>query len=216
MSTYRARLGLTGRVGDRRIRGLASATIDLALTREAIGLEAGVSGQTLFRLGGRRDEADLLLRDPARVVRAPAESILEALIGVRLGPDRLLDVFGGCISSAESFERALRHGDVLEIMTGDATVYLDRQNENWRARAGRLGDLAIDNWNFSGGVPRDVSVRSTGSQAPRVDLTLRVQEVAVNSPIDPSAFRVAIPAEAVRLPLAELRDAGPLGSTEAP
>ena len=215
--TYWGALGISGRVGARTIRGLASAQLYTAVTAAGeIGLEASVSGQMVFKLGGGPESATLLLRDGNRVVTARPDDILDALIGVKLTPGRLLAILAGCVSRSPSFEAASGHGRYIQVTTSDATVFLERQAESWRARAGYFDELAVDYWSFEAGMPRDFTVRSQERQNPAVSLRLRVQDLRVNTPVDRTAFVVNLPASASRMALEELRALGPLGGPDNP
>ena len=216
LSSYRAEFGLTGQVGSQRIRGLASARLNAALTREgSIGLEAEVSGQSVFRLGGTAQSAVLLVRNPNRVVTAPPDEILDALIGVRLGPERLLRVFGGCVSAEEEIVRAADHGRFTEIATRDARMFLEQQAARWRVRAGHLGDIAIEVHRFRGDLPDRIVVRSTRTAGPTVVLDLRIRQALSNTDVPAAAFHVSVPPDARTITIEELRDSGPLVSDAA-
>ena len=210
-TSYRSEFALTGRIGDRRIRGLASARLFTALAANgSIGLEASVSGQLLFRLGGTTDEATLLLRDQNRVVTARPNEILEALIGVPVEPQRLLAIVTGCVTMTESIDRAVRHNDVLEVVTSDASVYLTAAGTGWHVRAARFANIAVDYFAFERGLPRDLRIATTGTTGPAVTLDLRVQAIQTNASLDPTLFRVTIPEGATPISIEELRRVGPL------
>ena len=239
-TSYRSEFALTGQIGGRRIRGLASARLFTALDASGnIGLEASVSGQLLFRLGGAADKAVLLLRDQNRVATARPEEILEALIGVPVSPARLLAIVSGCVTTAEPVERAARHDGLLEILTADGTVYLTAAANTWQVRAGRFGsstrlgavpsavpgagpstslgtsELVVDYGTFVKGLPRDIRIASTSAGNAAVSLNLRVQAVQTNGDLDPALFRVTIPEGATPISLEELRQVGPLAEDAA-
>jgi hypothetical protein len=210
-TSYRSEFALTGRIGDRRIRGLASARLFTALAANGnIGLEATVSGQLLFRLGGAAEQATLLLRDENRVATARPAEILDALMGVSIEPARLLAIVSGCVTMTESFSRAVRVGDVIEIATSDATVYLTSAAAGWQARAGRFGDVAVDYFAFDRGLPRELRIATTGTNGAAVTIDLNVRAVQTNGALDPAFFRVVVPDGATPISLDELRRVGPL------
>ena len=224
-TSYRSEFALTGQIGDRRIRGLASAKLFAALASSGnIGLEAAVSGQLLFRLGGAADKAVLLLRDQNRVATARPDQILEALIGIPVSSARLLAIVTGCVTTVEPVERAVRHEGLLEIVTADANVFLAPAASGWQVRAGRFGaslgagsstalgasEVLVDYGTFVDGLPRDIRITSSSGAKAAVLLNLRVQAVQTNVDLDPSLFRVTIPEGAATISLDELRQAGPL------
>jgi hypothetical protein len=217
LTTYRAALSLTGQVGAQRIRGLASARLSAAVTADGrLGLEASVSGQSVFRLGGDRERAVLLLRDPTRVVESAPADLLNALIGLNVGPDRLRAIFGGCVSELDEVVRGVRHDRMLEVTTPDATVYIESGDGGWHARFGRVDDLLVEYARLANGFPREIRVRSVPGRTPAVALTMRVLDLQANGDVDASAFRVVIPVTAERISVAALREAGPIGSDGAP
>ena len=217
ISSYRSEFGLTGQIGERRIRGLASARLYTALAANGnIALEANVSGQLLFRLGGAADTAVLLLTDQNRVATGRPEEILEAIIGVPIDPARLLAVVSGCVSRTESIERAVRYDRVLEIATTDATTYLMPATPGWQVRAGRFDGVSVDYFAFQGGLPREMRIASSGIGKAAVSLDLRVEAVQINADLDPALFRVTIPEGATPISLDELRQAGPLADAPSP
>jgi len=199
-------------VGRQRIRGLAGATLDVAVTAAGqIGLEARVSSQLVFKLGGSATRADLLIE--GRVVTARADEIVEALIGMKVGPERLLAILTGCVSAAGSVDRAQRLGDILEITTSDATVFLARRAGAWVPRAGAFGELQVDYRALDQSFPRDLQLSTRPGHVPPVSLSLKVRSFEVNPALGPEAFTVVIPEGTGTMSLAELRESGPLGST---
>lgn len=217
ITSYRSEFALTGQIGDRRVRGLASARLFTALSSNGgIGLEATVSGQLLFRLGGVAEKAVLLLRDGNRVATARPDEILEALIGVPVDPARLLAIVSGCVTTAEQVDRAVRHDGLLEVLTADGTAYLAAAGSGWQARAGRFGasagasEVVVDYGPFVSGLPRDIRIASSSAGKAAVSLNLRVQAVQTNVDLDPAVFRVTIPDGATTISLEELRQTGPL------
>jgi hypothetical protein len=211
VTSYRSEFALTGQVGDRRIRGLASARLYTAIGADGqIGLEASVSGQLLFRLGGAADRALLLVREENRIVTARPDEILDALIGVPIGPERLLAVVSGCGSARADVERAAQHGEVMEIVTSDATVYVAPRGAAWQVRAVRFGGVTVEYFTFRDGLPHELRIAAAGSRAQAVTLDLRVQAVQTNAALDPALFRVAVPEGATSISLDELRRVGPL------
>jgi hypothetical protein len=208
--TYRARLGLSGTVANRRIPGFASAVLGLAVTAAGeIGLEARVSGQPVFTMAGTSDHARLLLVDDQRIVDAPADAIVDALIGVPIGPARLLAILAGCVSTSDAMDEAVRYGDLLRVVSGDATVFLEERDGVWRAQAGDAPGLRVDYQAMESGRPRRIALRSVSGAEPSVSIVLRVDEAEINRPLPPSVFTVRVPDTATPMSIDELRASGP-------
>ena len=204
----RAALGLTGRVRDQRIPGLAGATLYAALSATGdIGLEARVSGQLVFRLGGTSSNATLLLPSENRVVRGRADEIVDALVGLRLGPERLLAILGGCITRNEDVRQGERYGKVLRVETPDAVVYLEPTDGPWVVRAGTADGLGVEYRRPAGDV-RDIIFRSRPGATAGVSIVLHVKELDLAPALAPSLFAVVVPDDARPMSLQELRETG--------
>ena len=105
----------------------------------------------------------------------------------------------------------------------DATeAYLHRNGpaERWqlvalvtREAAGRPGWRA-DFAQFAAGLPRRITVASAGDvpRSASFALQLALSQVDTNVPLGDEAFRVRLPADAVRMSLDELRASGPLAA----
>ena len=205
--TFQAELGLSGRAGDQRLRGrLLAGVVPGALRLEGVP----PFGSPIFILvaDGSRGTL-LLLRDRRVVENAPPEDILNALVGVRLGPNDLLALLSGCVRAAANATAARAYGtDWLAIeLDAGGTVYLHRQNGAWQIVAGRYGGLEVDYVAFAGNRPSEVVLRSSG-----VNLTLTVNQVEINGELPRDQLvAVKIPPGVSPLSLEELRRAGPLG-----
>jgi hypothetical protein len=62
--------------------------------------------------------------------------------------------------------------------------------------------------------PSVVRLRSTADGGPGATLRLALSQVETNVPIADKAFSVAVPADAVPITLADLRQSGPLGERQ--
>lgn len=207
--TYRARLGLSGTVANRHIPGFASAVLGLAVTSAGeIGLEARVSGQLVFTMAGTADHARLFLVEDQRVVDAPADTIVDALIGVPIGPARLLAVLAGCVSTSDAMTEAARYGDVLRVVSGDTTVFLEDRNGAWAVRAGDAPGLQVDYQAVDSGRPSRLALRSIPGADPRVSIVLHVDDAEINRPLPASVFSVRVPDTATPMSIEELRASG--------
>ena len=205
--TMQAELGLSGRAAGQRMRGRVLA----GLMPGALRLE-GVApfGAPVFILVADGPRGTLLLSRDRRVVQdAPPEEILNALVGIRLGPDDLRAMLAGCIRSASEARAARAFGpDWLAVdLAAGGTAYLRRTENVWRIVAGRYGGLEIDYPAFEGARPSHVVLRG-----PDLDLALAVSQVELNGELPRDQLvALKIPDGVVPLTLEELRKAGPLG-----
>jgi hypothetical protein len=205
--TLQAELGLSGRAAGQRMRGRVLA----GLVPDALRLE-GVApfGAPVFILVAAGPRGTLLLSRERRVVQdAAPEDILNALVGIRLGPDDLRAMLGGCVRAAAESTGARAYGtDWLAVdLAAGGTVYLRRIGNAWRIVAGRYGGLEIDYAAFQGDRPSEVVLRGTD-----LSLALALNGVEVNGdlPLD-QLVALKIPDGVAPLSLEQLRRAGPLG-----
>jgi len=208
--TLTAELSLAGRAGGRALRGRAIVGFERPAS---IRLE-GVApfGPPAFILAGSGPSATLLLPRDSRVLKsARAEDILGALTGVALSPADLLAVLTGCVVAmpAPTAGRMHQSGWVSIDLSGGATVYLERVLLGWQPRAARRPGWQIEYPSWQTGFPEDVRLRSLDPQID-VDLTVGVSQLEANITVDPAAFKVDVPADALSLSIEELRDAGPM------
>ena len=97
LRTMQAELGLSGRAAGQRMRGRVLAVSCL----ERCGSKVWRRSAPVFILVADGTRGTLLLsRDRRVVLDAPPEEILNALVGIRLGPDDLRAMFGGCVRAA--------------------------------------------------------------------------------------------------------------------
>jgi hypothetical protein len=206
-STFRGATRLSGRVGEESI---GSVGINAGLTPDGIYLQAQVLNSTVFTLGGRRDEAALWLRDDNVSLHAPAGDIVEALVGVRLEPDRLLAVLTGCVSRDLAMVEAQRVGRHIVVTTPDAVLYLREDHGTWRVEAGAFDGLVAEVTPGSG-LPAAIRIRSAPGRVPCVDLRVRLSPpLYLNDVLDASIFSFEPPQGARPITLEDLREAGPL------
>jgi hypothetical protein len=209
--TVHASLSVRGRLGGRRIPGMAGAAL-LVVVSDAgdIAIEARVSGQLAFKVGGRADDATLFLPNDRRVVRGPAADIVSALIGVPIDPPALVAVLAGCVSQTPA-DQGERFGPVLAVRTADATVYLEPHGAGtWRVRAGLRQALAVSYDYGADDKIRDINWQSTVPDA-AVAITFRVDALDQNVPLDPGMFSVVVPDDATPMTIEELGRAGIAG-----
>ncbi len=206
--TFRAELRLSGRVERERI---ATGGVNVAIDRGgSVALEARAFGSQIFHMAGSSERATLYLRRDDRVITARAEEIVEAIVGVKLGPERLIALLAGCVTRNPTFENGLRFGAVLDVKTTDGSVVIARRGSVWEPRAGRFDGLVVDYHRFEGGWPRAMRLTSEPGRSPEIALSIEVQEFEVNQTLAPALFVSTAPATAVPATLDELRAAGPL------
>jgi hypothetical protein len=202
-----AELGLSGRAGGQRMRGRVLA----GLVPGALRLE-GVApfGAPVFILVADGMRGTLLLARERRVVLdAPPEDILNALVGIRLGPDDLRAMLAGCVRAASDSTGARAYGPewlAVDLAAG-GTIYLQRAANVWRIVAGRFSGLEIDYAAFQGDRPAQVVLRGQD-----LSLALALSQVEVNGDLPrDQLIALKIPEGVAPLSLEQLRKSGPLG-----
>jgi hypothetical protein len=151
----------------------------------------------------------LLLRDRRILQNAPPEEILNALVGIRLGPDDLRALLSGCVKAvAEPAEARMYGPDWMSIdLTSGGTVYLHRESGAWRIVAGRYGGLEIDYPAFQSNRPTQVVLRGSD-----LNLVLALEQAEANGDLPRDELvALKVPPGLSPLTLDELRRAGPLG-----
>jgi hypothetical protein len=204
--TLQTELALSGRAAGQRLRG----RIHAGLIPGALRLE-GVApfGSPVFILVADGPRGTLLLLRDRRVLQdAAPEEILNALAGIRLGPDDLRAMLSGCVRSAAEPASGRAYGaDWLAVdLASGGTVYLHLQGGAWRIVAGRYGGLEIDYTAFEGERPSQVILRGTD-----LNLTVALSQVEMNGELPRDQLvALKIPPGLSPLTLEELRRAGPL------
>lgn len=208
--TLTGEFALAGRTGRQRMRGRLIA----GLARPASMRLEGVApfGPPVFVLTSDADGAALVLPRDRRVVRAPAaQDILGAITGLAWEPADLLAVLTGCVEPDPVAVSGQGHrgGWVTLGLRGGATLYVERVGPRWSLRAARRSgwEIVYDQWTTS--FPSRMTIRSRPEST--VDLVVTVTQSEANVPIDPAAFRAAVPPGAEPMSLDDLRAAGPLG-----
>jgi hypothetical protein len=169
----------------------------------------------VFTLVVHDGTATLVLNRDRRAIReAPPAELMEALVGVALGPDELRSAVAGCglgvdqISSGQSYP-----GDWAVADGAGSRMWLRRVAGSWRLVACSRDTLELRYEEFASGRPSVVRLRTTPAEGAVTDLTLRLSQVDINVPLEADVFQVEIPPDATPLTLEELRRGGPLGST---
>jgi hypothetical protein len=210
-----AELALSGRAGSQKLRGRILAGLERPGSLRLEGVAP--FGAPAFIVVAHPDEGSTLLlpRDGRVLSGVPPAAMLDALVGIDFAPDDLLAILAGCVASdpQPAGGRAFNNGWASIDLAKGATAYLRRGPAGWRVSAGTTGDLTVQYSDFLNGIPRQVRLRSAppGAAGVATDLTVRLAQLELNSPIDRAAFSLIVPADAVPLTIEELRQIGPLG-----
>jgi len=206
-------MAMSGRAGTTKLRG----RIDAGFATPARARLEGIApfGKPVFILVADGVRGTLVLPREDRVLRdAAPDQIVEALAGVRLGPDALRTVVSGCglTAGAPSAGKTFTNGWTA-ISIADGTVYLRRTAGAWEVAASTSGPLTVMYSDYAAGRPSTIRLRAESQGRLSADLTLRLSDVEINTTLDPRTFEVELPARPVPLTLDELRRAGPLGGS---
>jgi outer membrane lipoprotein-sorting protein len=207
--TMQATLGLSGRAGTTALRGNVDAGFEAP---DRLRLEGRPPiGRPVFILVAGGTRSTLYMPRDNRVLRdVPAESILEALVGLALTPAELRSLVSGCGFGAGDPANGREYkGHYVAVDAAGATTYLRREQNIWRAVGATRPPLTVLYSDFAGGRPATLRVVSNGSL--RANVTVRLSDVNLNVSMEDAVFAVDVPAGAQALPLDELRHAGPLG-----
>ncbi len=206
VKTISAEVALSGRAAGTKLRGRINA--GLAAPDDIVLEGLAPFGKPVFVLVGRGGQATLWLPRDERVLReSPPAAIVEALAGVALTPSELRAAVAGCgLGAATATSGRMFEDDWAAVDSAAGTVYLRRLDGRWRVAAASRDNLTIQYGDFSNGRAGTVYVRTSVA-----DLAMRLSQVEINAPIDPRAFEVEVPRDALPLTLEELRRAGPLG-----
>jgi hypothetical protein len=200
----RAQLRVSGRVSGQRVPSL---TTGLAVDADRLAIESQAGVRRVFTLAGDRRAVVLLNHLDGQATRGPAGDVVDALVGVRLEPDRLLALLSGCVSPDPVVATAERVGAVARLRTADSVIYLSERGGQWRLTAAEFGDVVADYRRVDAGWPRDIELR----RGEAVTLRLRVIEFERNPQLPPAVFQLQVPDAFVEVPLDVLRQSGPLG-----
>ena len=214
-------LALSGRAGGERVRG-----------RILMGLEAGGAarleavapfGAPFFILAGRNERATLVLPREHRVLKdTGVADVLERITGLAFGADDLRLILSGCLTDKAAPSDGRQWGSEWKAVTigPDRVAYLRMQNGQPVLTAADYGSWHVDYSGHASGFPRIVRVRNSATaaatakavalQAQIIDITARVEQLQVNTAINPLAWVVEIPSDADPMTLDELRSIAPL------
>lgn len=215
-------LALSGRAGGERVRGRILAGLEAG---GAVRLEAPAPfGAPFFILAGRDEKATLVLPREKRVMKdTEVSAVLERLTGLTLGADDLRLIVSGCLveKASPSGGRQWAGGWQAVTLRGagssdpalDRTAYLRTIDGRPLLVAADYGPWHVDYSQHMSGFPRVVRVRSAAALAKAdrsVDITARIEQLEVNTQINPRAWSVDVPSDADPMTLDELRSIAPL------
>ncbi len=203
-------MAMSGKAGRTKLRGRVDAGFEGARAR----LE-GIPpfGKPVFILVADGTRGTLVLPREDRVLSdAPPDEIVEALAGVRLGPEALRMAISGCglSAGAPSAGQTFSNGWVA-ITIGAGTLFLRRNADAWEIAAATNGPVTVTYADYTAGRPATIRLRAATQGQTSADITLRLSDVEINTTLDPRTFQAELPANPVTLTLDELRRAGPLG-----
>jgi hypothetical protein len=209
-------LALSGRAGGERVRGRVLTGLEAG---GAVRLEAPAPfGAPFFILAGKDEKATLVLPRERRVLKDTAVSaVLERLTGLMLGADDLRLIVSGClVDRATTADGRQFPGGWQAVTIGPERVaYLRTVQGRPTLVAADYGPWHVDYSQHAGGFPRVVRVRSASAKASadragEIDITARVEQLEVNTQINPRAWSVDVPSDADPMTLDELRSIAPL------
>ena len=215
-------LALSGRAGGERVRGRVLTGLEAG---GAVRLEAPAPfGAPFFILAGKDEKATLVLPRERRVLKDTAVSaLLERLTGLTLGADDLRLIVSGCLvdRATPADGRQFPGGWQAVTIGPERVAYLRTVQGRPTLVAADYGPWRVDYSQHAGGFPRLVRVRSAvasakadaGASADRtgeIDITARVEQLEVNTQINPRAWSVDVPSDADPMTLDELRSIAPL------
>jgi hypothetical protein len=214
-------LALSGRAGGERVRGRVITGLEAG---GAVRLEAPAPfGAPFFILAGRGETATLILPRERRVLTdTPVSAVLERLTGLSLGADDLRLVLSGCLveTPAPADGRQWPGGWQAVTIAPERVAYLRTVQGRPVLVAADYGPWQVDYSQHAAGFPRVVRVRSAFAKASAdhsaaVDITARVEQLEVNTQINPLAWSVEVPSDADPMTLDELRSIAPLADRKS-
>jgi outer membrane biogenesis lipoprotein LolB len=205
-------LALSGRAGGERVRGRVLTGLEAG---GAVRLEAPAPfGAPFFILAGRDERATLVLPREKRVMKdTGVAAVLERLTGLSLGADDLRLIVSGClVEQAAPADGRQWPGGWQAVTIGEERVAYLRQVQGRPVLvAADYGPWHVDYSQHMSGFPRTVRIRSGD-----IDITARVEQLEVNTQINPRAWSVEVPSDAEPMTLDELRSIAPLAERKPP
>ena len=211
-------LSLSGRAAEERVRGRILTGLE---SGGLVRLEAVAPfGAPFFILAGKSERATLLLPRERRVLKdTSVRDVLERITGLSLGADDLRLILSGCLVENATAADGRRWGNEWKAVTlaPERIAYLRLQNGQWLLTAADYGPWHVDYSAHASGYPRMIRIRSgPGSRSPGdggIDITARIEQLEVNTQINPRAWDVEIPSDADPMTLDDLRSIAPLAES---
>jgi hypothetical protein len=207
--TFSAELSLSGHAGSQKLRG----RVLVGMAQGALRLEAlAPGGNPAFILVADGSRGRLLLAHDRRALDgAPPAEILDALVGIALGPDDLRALLSGCMEASPRAVGARAYGSewiVLDLADG-GTMYLRRGSDGaWRIAAGTHAGLTVQYPESPSATPSPIRITAPRStDRPDLDVTLRVSQAEVNGDLPRDQLvALTIPPGTSPITLQELRE----------
>jgi outer membrane lipoprotein-sorting protein len=213
IKTITASLQMSGKAGKTRLRGGIDAGFEAPAKARLEG--RAPFGKPVFILVADSGQGTLVLPREDRVLTGAApDQIVEALAGVRIGPDVLRMAISGCglVSGEPSSGRSFPNG-WSAIALPEGTTYVRQAAGAWQVAGSSSGPVTVTYAEYDAGRPATIRLRAGSAGGASADLTLRLSDVSINTTLNPRTFDVELPEHPVPLTLEELRRAGPLGGS---
>jgi outer membrane lipoprotein-sorting protein len=210
--TITASMGMSGRAGGTKLRG----RIDAGLEAPGRARLEGVPpfGKPVFVLVADAGKGTLVLTRDDRVLRdAPPDQIVEALVGVPLGPDDMRSILAGCGfadgAPASGVQLNAYSNEWVRLTFAGSQGFLMKRRGAWRFVAATRGPVTVNYADNDSGRPGTVAIRARSEGRLTADIRLELSDVDVNTTLDPRAFDITpdLPAHPIPLTLEELRRA---------
>jgi outer membrane biogenesis lipoprotein LolB len=208
-------LSLSGRAAGERVRGRILTGLE---SGGAVRLEAVAPfGAPFFVLAGRSERATLVLPRERRVLTdTGVADVLERITGLALGAEDLRLILSGCLVEKAEPTDGRQWGSEWKAVTigPNRVAYLRTSNGVPILTAADYGSWHVDYSAHAAGFPRVIRIRTApGTRGPGesgIDITARIEQLEVNTEINPRAWSVEVPSDADPMTLDELRSIAPL------
>ena len=216
--TISASMGMSGKAGDTKLRGRIDAGFEAPGRARLEGVPP--FGKPVFVLVADAGKGTLVLTRDDRVLRdEPPDQIVEALVGVPLGPDDLRTIMAGCgfADGAPSSGVLLNaySNEWVRLTFAGSQGFLMKRLGAWHVVAATRGPVTVNYANYDSGRPEIVHIRARSPDRLTADIQLQLSDVDINTTLDPRTFDITsdLPQHPIPLTLDELRRAGPMGGS---